>query len=310
MDICLIGVGRMGEHIGANLARAGYQLQAYDIDPQRGRAVLAHGARFAASAEEAAEGADVLLTVLPGAAEVASAVNNTVLRALAPGATWIDMSSNTPAASEELVRRAAAHGVNVLEAPIGGSPADAAMGRLRLFVGGEEALLARHRRMLSAVASDITHVGGHGAGYTAKLLVNLLWFGQAVATAEALLLAQRVGIDVEVMAETLATGPASSAFIQNNLPSLLAGDYLTTFGLDHIRDQLTAVTDLAERLGTPHTLADAVRQVHEDALEQYGPLDGELLAVALLEERAGTLLRADIRTELGPGPDKRSPAEP
>ncbi|MER6210887.1 NAD(P)-dependent oxidoreductase [Streptomyces sp. NPDC001642] len=292
MAICLIGVGRMGEHIAANLARAGYQVHAYDIDPERGVAVLAHGARLAASAEQAAAGADVLLTVLPGPAEVAAAVNSTVLEALAADATWIDMSSNTPAASEPLVQRAAAHGVNVLEAPIGGSPTDAATGQLRLFVGGEEAVLARHRRMLSAVATRITHVGGHGTGYTAKLLVNLLWFGQAVATAEALLLAQRVGIDVEVMAETLATGPASSAFIHDNLPSLLTGDYLPVFGLDHIRDQLAAVTDLAERLGTPHSLADAVRQVHEEALEQYGPLDGELLAVALLEKRAGMLLRA------------------
>ncbi|MFF6993316.1 NAD(P)-binding domain-containing protein [Streptomyces sp. NPDC010273] len=292
MAICLIGIGRMGEHIAANLAHAGYQVHAYDIDPERGRAVLAHGARLAASAEQAAVGADVLLTVLPGPAEVTAAVNSTVLQALAAGATWIDMSSNIPAASEPLVQQAAAHGVNVLEAPMGGSPADAATGELRLFVGGDEAVLARHRRMLSAVATRITHVGGHGAGYTAKLLVNLLWFGQAVATAEALLLAQRAGIDAEIMAETLATGPASSAFIQNNLPSLLAGDYLPTFGLDHIRDQLAAVTDLAEQLGTPHSLADAVLGIHDDALQQYGPLDGELLAVALLEKRAGTLLRS------------------
>ncbi|MFJ4832121.1 NAD(P)-dependent oxidoreductase [Streptomyces sp. NPDC088747] len=290
--ICLIGVGRMGGHICSNLVRAGYQVRAYDVDPGRRVTAWAGGARFADSAESAAAGADVLITVLPGPEEVSDVVGDAVLQALASNATWIDMSSNTPTDAEPLRRRATTHGVSVLDAPMGGSPTDAAAGRLRLFVGGEGDVLARHQPLLSAVATRVTHVGGHGAGYTAKLLVNLLWFGQAVATAEALLLAQRAGIDVGVLAETLASSPASSAFIRNDLPSLLAGDYLASFGLDHILDQLAAVTALAERLGTPHSLADAVRRVHEDALEQYGPVDGELLGVALLEERAGTLLRS------------------
>ncbi|MER7983322.1 NAD-binding protein [Streptomyces sp. NPDC095817] len=125
------------------------------------------------------------------------------------------------------------------------------------------------------------------------LLVNLLWFGQAVATAEALLIAQGAGIGVGAMADVLSSSPASSAFIRDDLPSLLAaGDYLTSFGLHRIHDQLAAVTSLAEQLGSPHSLADAVRQVHEDALRQYGPVDGELLAVALLEGQAGMLLRS------------------
>ncbi|MFF1520512.1 NAD(P)-dependent oxidoreductase [Streptomyces sp. NPDC058305] len=290
--VCLIGVGRMGEHICSRLVRAGYRVRAYDVDPERRAAVLASEAQLAVSADHAAVGADVLLTVLPGPAEVTEAVNDQVLKALAPDATWIDMSSNTQTDAEPLRRRAASHGVSVLDAPMGGSPADAAAGRLRLFVGGEDAVLARHQPLLSAVATRITHVGGHGAGYTAKLLVNLLWFGQAVATAEVLLLAQRAGVDVNVMTETLALSPASSAFIRNDLPSLLVGDYLASFGLDHIHDQLAAVTTFAEQLGTPHSLAAAVRQVYEDALTRYGPVDGELLAVALLEEQAGMLLRS------------------
>ncbi|WP_329141319.1 NAD-binding protein [Streptomyces sp. NBC_01476] len=145
--------------------------------------------------------------------------------------------------------------------------------------------------MLSAVADRITHVGGHGAGYTAKLLVNLLWFGQAAATAEALLLGVRAGIDLGVLTETLADSPASSRFIRRDLPSLFAGDYLASFGLDHIHDQLSAVGAMADDLGTPHSVADAVRLLHHQALSRFGPADGELLAVALLEEQAGITLR-------------------
>ncbi|MER6442768.1 NAD(P)-dependent oxidoreductase [Streptomyces sp. NPDC001185] len=289
--ICLIGVGRMGEPLCASLVRAGHRVRAYDVLAERREAALSRGARTADSAAAAASGADVLLTVLPGPAEVVAAVDDAVLAALAPGATWIDMSSNTPTDAEPCRRRAAAHGVGVLEAPIGGSPADGAAARLRLFVGGDGDLLERHRPLLSAVSDRVTHVGGPGTGYVAKLLVNLLWFGQAAATAEALLLGRRAGIDLGVLTETLAAGPASTAFLRDDLPALLAGDYLTDFGLDHIHDQLTAITALAERLGTPHDVADTVRRLHGEALARYGPADGELLAVALLEERAGILLR-------------------
>ncbi|MFD3456237.1 NAD(P)-dependent oxidoreductase [Streptomyces sp. NPDC058691] len=293
--VCLLGVGRMGGPMCGNLVRAGHEVRAFDVLPERREAVLSSGAQWPGSAVAAARGADVLLTVLPGPAEVAEAIDDSVLEALAPGAVWIDMSSNTPSAAAPCRERAAAHGVGFLEAPIGGSPGDAAAGRLRLFVGGEAALLDRHRTVLSAVADRVTHLGGFGTGYTAKLLVNLLWFGQAAATAEALLLGDRAGIDLGVLTEVLAESPASTAFIRRDLPALLAGDYLASFGLDHIRDQLAAVTALAAQFGTPHAIADTVRRLHEEALEHYGPADGELLAVALLEAKAGTLLRHPVQ---------------
>ncbi|MHA6757678.1 NAD(P)-dependent oxidoreductase [Streptacidiphilus sp. PAMC 29251] len=293
LEIGIIGLGRMGTPICANLATAGHQVTVFDIAPSREQAALACGASWRSSACEVAAAVDVLLTVLPGPTEVQAVMSEAVLDALAPGSTWIDMSSNSPTAAAPIRERAQARGVGVLEAPIGGSPADAAAGKLRLFVGGDGDLLSRHRSLLGAVADPdlITHVGGHGAGYTLKLLVNLLWFGQAVATAEALLLGSRAGIDLDLLRNTLAGSAASSEFIRRDLPSLFAGDYLASFGLDHIHDQLAMVTALARDLDTPHDVTETVRRLHQQALEHYGPADGELLAVALLEERAGIKLR-------------------
>ncbi|MFC1431851.1 NAD(P)-dependent oxidoreductase [Streptacidiphilus sp. N1-3] len=289
----LIGLGRMGTPICANLVAAGFSVAVFDADPGREQAASACGASWRSSAREVAADAEVLLTVLPGPAEVQDVMDAAVLEALAPGSTWIDMSSNSPAAAAPIRERARARGIGVLEAPIGGGPADAAAGRLRLFVGGDRDLLDRHRALLTAVADPelITHTGGHGTGYTLKLLVNLLWFGQAVATAEALLLGSRAGIDLTVLRDTLAGSAAGSEFIRRDLPALFAGDYLASFGLDHIHDQLAMVTALARDLGTPHDLSETVRLLHQQALERYGPVDGELLAVALLEERAGVQLR-------------------
>jgi 3-hydroxyisobutyrate dehydrogenase-like beta-hydroxyacid dehydrogenase len=135
------------------------------------------------------------------------------------------------------------------------------------------------------------HTGGHGTGYTAKLLVNLLWFGQAVATAEALLLGQRAGIDPGVLVHALAGSSAASAFIRRDIGLVFQDDYLTSFGLDRICEELEAVTTLAGDYQVPWELSDLVRSTYDRALARYGPVDGELLAVALLEEEAGHKLR-------------------
>jgi 3-hydroxyisobutyrate dehydrogenase len=286
-------MGRMGTPICANLVNAGYPVTVCDARPDREQAALACGATWRSSTPEVAANADVLITVLPGPAEVDAVMRDAVLDALAPGATWIDMTSNSPTAAAPIRERARARGIGVLEAPIGGGPDDADAGRLRLFVGGDGDLLARHRPLLAVIADPdrIAHVGGHDAGYTVKLLVNLLWFGHAAATAEALLLGRRAGIALDVLRDTLADSAASSEFIRRDLPSLFAGDYLASFGLDHIHDQLATVTSLARDLATPHDIAETVRRLHQQALEHYGPADGELLAVALLEEQAGIHLR-------------------
>ena len=128
-------------------------------------------------------------------------------------------------------------------------------------MGGDAAVLDRCRPVLEALAPQrIIRVGGNGAGYTAKLLVNLLWFGQAVATGEALLLARRAGIDLDVPRQTLAASAASTAFVRDHLGALLDGDYLTSFGLDRCCEELTAIADLARELRVPSQLTQVVEQ--------------------------------------------------
>lgn len=169
------------------------------------------------------------------------------LEELVAGATWIDMTSNSPSAVRPICEQAIGRGVQVLEAPAGRGIQAAREGKLQLFVGGEADTVERHRGLLEALGDPmrIVHVGGHGAGYTAKLLVNLLWFGQAVATAEALLLGQRAGIDLRVLEQVLAGSSAASTFICRDLGAVFHGDYLTSFWAGpHLRG-----TGNSERVG-------------------------------------------------------------
>jgi 3-hydroxyisobutyrate dehydrogenase len=293
--IAFVGLGRMGLPMCAGLVRAGYQVTATDVRAEAEEAAVACGAAWRDTSAQAAAAAGVLITMLPGPREVHAAMlgKNGALNRLAAGATWIDMTSNSPAAIRPIREQAIGQGVEVLEAPVGGGIAAAREGKLQLFVGGEAAAVERHRALLEVFGDPgrIEHVGGHGTGYTAKLLVNLLWFGQAVATAEALLLGQHAGIPPAVLRQALAGSAAASTFICRDIGFVFQGDYLTSFGLDRICEELEAVSALADHYRVPHDLSDLVHRTYRRALARYGPVDGELLAVALLEEEAGHKLR-------------------
>ena len=285
----IIGVGRMGLPVCAKLASAGFRVVAADRRAEREDDVRAAGAGWDGDTERLARRAAVLITLLPGSSELLEVMGIT-LPALRTDATWIDLTIAAPAAGAELVARAHARGIECLDAPVGGGVEAAAAGTLQLFVGGRTDVLERHRGMLELLGR-VEHIGDNGAGYTTKLLVNVLWFGQAVAVGEALLLARRAGIDLEVLRSVLGRSAAASEFVRSDLSALLGGDYLESFGIDRCCEELAAVVALADELAVPFEVSAAVERTYRAALTRYGPIDGELLAVALLEERTGTRLR-------------------
>jgi 3-hydroxyisobutyrate dehydrogenase len=287
--IGLIGVGRIGLPVCSNLVRAGYTVIASDRRPEREEQARAVGAAWAAGAEAVVTDADLLITVLPGSDELRE-VMAAASSAMRAGTTWIDMTSSSPLVGKELRARAQDRGVECLDAPVGGGVHAAEVGEMQLFVGGRAEAVERHRGLLEALG-NVNHVGEHGAGYTTKLIVNLLWFCQALATGEGLLLALRAGIDLEILRGALRRSAAHSAFIDRDLDALLDGDYLRSFGLDRCCEELDAVVALAAELDVPCEISSLVARAYGRALDRYGPVDGELLAVALLEEQTGLTLR-------------------
>jgi 3-hydroxyisobutyrate dehydrogenase-like beta-hydroxyacid dehydrogenase len=290
--ITVFGAGRMGLPISGNLTAAGYDVVVTDIRSEVAEAVMAQGARWEPVAAAAVTGADIVITVLPGVPEIVElTAGDSPL--LAGHLTWIDLTTSSPLVMKPIQDAALARGVEVLEAPMGGGPAAAEAGTLQLFAGGDARTFWRVRPVLEAVAdpSRIKLVGGLGLGYTAKLLVNLLWFGQAVATAEAMLLGQAAGFNAEALRILLADSAAGSEFLRHDMQRLFSGDYMPVFGLDRCTEELEAVTDMFQALGMPCELSQVVTRVYQQALSRFGPVDGELMALALIEELAGSRLR-------------------
>ena len=279
----------MGTPVCARLAAAGFVVAATDADAGRRDAAVAAGAGWVPDARELAGGCEVLITLLPEAADV-EAVAEAIAPTLSDGSLWLEMSTVAPATAAAVAAALRGRDLHVLDAPVGGGPGRASDGALLSFVGGEAAALTTARPVLGVLADRVVHVGPAGSGYTVKLLSNLLWFGQAVAGAEALTLARRAGLDLATVLDALGESAAAGRFLTHDAWSLLDSDDMTAFSLARCCDQLSAVLDLGEDLGVPVALAAAVSDVHRGALEHYGEIDGELLGARFVAERAGVRL--------------------
>jgi 3-hydroxyisobutyrate dehydrogenase len=288
--IGVLGVGRMGLPIARNLTAAGFAVTVYDRDPQRSK--LTETA-VAESGQDLASGSDILITVLPGTPEVEDAMigSGRLVEALAEGSLWLDFTSSDPRVARTVADRAMARGVGSTGAPMAGGVSAAENGTLRFYAGGTLTGIDRARPVLAALGT-LEHVGDRiEAGYTAKLLANLLWFGQAVAVTEALLLGQALGLSPSVLRDQLAVSAGGSVFVDEYLDRLLEGDYLASFGIDRCVEELEILVSLARGADVPFELSSTVARLHREALERFGAIDGELLAARLLEERAGRTLR-------------------
>jgi 3-hydroxyisobutyrate dehydrogenase len=288
----IIGLGRMGLPMCRRLTERGFTVVGNDRRSELWGPVIEAGARWAGSAAEVASQCGVLITMLPGPGEV-SEIAQEVTEAMSPDSTWIEMSSATPAIAAEIARAAEGRGVRILDAPVGGGPPQARTGDLLAFVGGRVEHLHAQRDVLESLAGQILHVGPAGSGYAVKLVVNMLWFEQAIAGAEALSLAARAGLDLETVRHALQHSAAASRFLERDAPALMRGDDLTSFSLARCHEELAGVLALGEQLGVPLALAERTTELYAQALERYGDVDGELLAARLVAERAGVDLAGE-----------------
>jgi 3-hydroxyisobutyrate dehydrogenase len=289
--VYVVGLGRMGLPIATNIRRGGFAVTGVDPRPEAegwaGHADL----RWRRTLVEGAAEADVVVSMLPSS-DLTLEEGRAGLPLMRPGSSWIDMGSNGPQVAAAMAALADGTGVRLLEAPVGGGPAEAEHGRLQLYVGGDCDVLDASRDVLTLLADPggIHYIGPAGHGYLAKLLANLLWFSQAVSTTEALLLAARAGLDLDRLHDAWRSSAIGGRFVDRDVTALLAGDYRMTFGLRGCVDELDLVEDLATESRSPFELSAVVARTYRDALTAFGEVDGELLVAKLLENRAGDVL--------------------
>jgi 3-hydroxyisobutyrate dehydrogenase len=273
--------------MATGILSSGFPVNAYDVDEGMVEEFARKGATPARSPAEAAEEADVLITMLPGPPQIEAAMLGTegALATMRPGSAWVDMSSSNITTARRVIDAAGSNRFAMLDAPVTGGVMGAQEGTLQIFVGGEKEVFERHLPVLKAMGDSdrIFHVGGRGAGYAVKLCLNLLFFIHVAASAEVLTLGTKAGVDLDVLHRLLVGSGASSRFLERDMLSIFEGDYREYFRPALACKDLSLAVELGRENGVPLEISALVEQIHRRALAQYGD-GGQLLAVKLLED--------------------------
>jgi 3-hydroxyisobutyrate dehydrogenase len=296
VKVGFIGLGNMGGPMCGHLVGAGFDVTAFDISGAALANARDQGARTASSAAQCARGAHAVITMLPAPPHVENVWlgEGAVMQALAAGALAIDMSTSSRAVGERLLAAARTQGVQLLDAPVAGQSIGANAGTLAIYAGGSDQAFERARPLFEAMGDPerIFHLGGNGAGYTVKLLLNLTWFIQAVATGEVLTVGVRAGVSLERLYEALVGSPANSNFLERDVRMVLDnGAYDEAFPMKLVTKDLGLAVELARDVGMPVELTALVEQIHRRARVMYGDDAGEISAIRLYEDLAGVRLR-------------------
>ncbi len=289
-----IGLGSLGGHLAGSLRRAGLDLTVHDIDHRAAKPLLAAGAAWAESPRALAERVDSVITCLPSPAvsERVLAGAEGVLAGLKPGSTWIEMGTDDSDSIQRLAAIAAEKGVFTLEVPVTGGVHKAAAGEITVIVGGEAAVLERHRAALEAMGGPIFHVGPLGAASVIKVITNMLAFVHLIAAGEALMLAKRGGLELKQAFHVIKASSGASFVHETELQLVLNGSYNIGFTMDLACKDLGFAMKLGRELGVPLDLAAIASQTFIRAREAYGGGAWSTQVVKLLEDALHTDLRA------------------
>jgi 3-hydroxyisobutyrate dehydrogenase len=292
LTIGFIGLGVMGVPMARHLGAAGHRVQGFDIAPESlERLRGAHGAAVAcSSARDAAQGADVVFTMLPNG----RVVRDTVLApdgigaALKPGTLLVDTSSSEPWLTRETAAAVAARGAAMVDAPVSGAQWGAEAAELVFMVGGAFADVQRVRPLLDAMGKQVFHLGPLGAGHTMKCLNNLVTAMTLTATAEALATGTRCGLDPAVMTDVLNASTGGSWITRTHIHQrIISRRFDDPFKLELMLKDIGIALGVAREAGVQMPLAEAGHPLWQAADQAQGPGVSVSELVRWIEQRAG-----------------------
>ena len=270
MRVALIGAGRMGSAMGGRVAAAGHDLVVFNRTRSRAEDLAGQtNARVADSAREAAEFAEVCLVSLADDPAVTATYldDNGLIAGLQRRAVVCDASTVAPATVRGLNPLVAQKDAILLDTPVSGSVSTVESGTLTVMVGGDQDALDRARPVLETVAESLFDLGDIGAGATMKLVVNSLVHSLNVAVSEALVLAEKAGLDRETAYDIFEAGAAGAPYVKYKREAFLRpGEVPVAFSLDLVAKDQELIHDLAAQVGARMEQGEASRKLVAEAV--------------------------------------------
>jgi 3-hydroxyisobutyrate dehydrogenase-like beta-hydroxyacid dehydrogenase len=284
--IGFIGMGHMGSHMAPRLIRAGYHLTVYDRTREKAQAI--EGATVAATPKEAAEGSDVVISIVtndPALEEVMLGPNG-VLAGTHAGSRIIDMSTVSPRTSRHLFQAARAKGVAMLDAAVSGSVPQVEQGSLVIFVGGEQEIYQQCQPILDTLGQSSFYMGPSGMGTTMKLVVNTLLGLGMQALAEAIALGEKAGLSQGLLLDVLGQTAVLTAGQKSKLANVKRGQYPTQFALSLQHKDLRLILSEADEVKVTMPATAAAQQMSTAALAQGMDMDFSIM-IEFMKQLAG-----------------------
>jgi 3-hydroxyisobutyrate dehydrogenase len=287
----MVGLGIMGSRMCANLVKAGFDVQAFDVDAAA--LARASGATAVAELRSLAARSQIVVLSLPDAGPLRAVCTGEagLIANMPKGAVVCDTSTVDPASAREMAMLAKSAGAAFLDCPVSGGPPGAQAATLTIMVGGDADALERARPVLEAIGKKIVHCGDSGNGQAAKLVNQALVAAHTVAALEALLVGRKAGLDLDTLFSILQTSSGRSWILENHLNAhALAGKFEPGFALDLMFKDLRLFVETATQLQSPALIGATALNIYNAARAAgHGKLDQTVVAREL-ERMAGATL--------------------
>jgi len=294
--IGFVGLGIMGKPMARNLLKAGYQVTVFDVVGDVVEEVVGDGATAASNAAEVAVATDKIITMVPDSADSEKAIlgPSGVLEGAKPGSVVIDMSSIAPLVSQKIAAECAKKGVEMLDAPVSGGETGAINATLAIMVGGKQEVFDQNFDLLKTMGGNVVLTGDIGAGGVTKLANQIIVAANIAGLSEALVLAQKAGVDPQRVFDAIRGGLAGSAVMEAKGPMMLSRNFKAGFRVRLHQKDLRNVLQTADQLGVPLPVTSQLQQIL-GALMNEGEQDSDhsvilkfIEGLAKIEVKAGS----------------------
>lgn len=248
-----IGLGVMGSRMVKRLLEAGHEVTGYNRTKLKAQWLLDAGMKWADSPRAVVEESDISLSMVTNTSALQSIAEGPdgLLAGLSAGKVHVDMSTVSPAYSQELAKQVEARGAAMLDAPVSGSVITLEEGKLSLMVGGDPAVFEKVKPILLDIGPKVTHVGKNGLAVTMKIATNLSLAVQMLAFSEGVLIAEKSGIKRETAVEVLTNSVIASPMVKYRGPFVLEMPDEAWFNVNMMQKDMNLALELGRQLDIP-----------------------------------------------------------
>lgn len=248
--IGFIGTGVMGKSMAGHLLEAGYRLTVYTRTKEKAADLLEKGAVWSDSPRNIAQSADVIFTIVgyPSDVEEVYLGEDGLIANAKPGSYLIDMTTSTPSLAKRIHEKAKEKGIHAIDAPVSGGDIGAREARLAIMAGGDNEAFLQVEPLLNILGTNIVHQGEAGAGQHTKMCNQIAIATNMIGVCEAIIYAEKAGLDPETVLKSISTGAAGSWSLSNLAPRMIDGNFEPGFYIKHFIKDMKIALDEATRM--------------------------------------------------------------